>query len=229
MSRRIYPLLSGGIDSTVATLRRIQKPDFIEIKPIFIDYGQKARIQEWSSVRNVSQRLAQLLEGRTRFQDPVIIELATKPDSVNRAFAWSDSMLITGNSGRNPYLENRNMVLLSIAASYVESQIEESQEGIIVTGFRDEFPDTKREFVGLMNCLFSFLLKDRGKTVTIEAPVIEYGPDGKSRLLEDFKNFKEIIDLTWSCYDPKDGKPCRTCGACTDRKQAFEEAFRTKQ
>jgi len=228
MIRKMYPLLSGGIDSTVATLKRMQQPDFIELQPVFIDYGQKACEQEWNSVRNISGELPRLAENRPiHFENPRRIDLSSTPDRTERAFGWSKSQLIEGNIGNEPYLENRNMVLLSLASSYVESQIKESEEGIIVTGFRDEFSDTKKEFVNLLNDLLVFLLKGTKKSIIVEAPAVGYGPWGKKRMLEDFRHFKEIIDLTWSCYEPNEGKPCLHCDACRDRKQAFHEVFGT--
>jgi 7-cyano-7-deazaguanine synthase in queuosine biosynthesis len=36
---RLFSLLSGGIDSTLVTLERIKKRDFVGCQPIFIDYG----------------------------------------------------------------------------------------------------------------------------------------------------------------------------------------------
>jgi queuosine biosynthesis protein QueC len=225
MVRRIYSLLSGGIDSTIATLKRIQKSDYDELQPIFIDYGQKAREQEWNSVYNVSKKLALLVDIRAvNFRNPKRIDLLTH-EQTERVFGWSKSKIMKGSVGQDPYLENRNMVLLSLAASYVESQIKEHEEGIIVTGFRNEFPDTQKEFVGLMNNLFAFLLLEKKKIVSIETPIIDYGPRGKALLLKDFRKFKEIIDLTWSCYEPDNDKPCQRCEACTDRKQAFHEVF----
>jgi len=229
MIKKIYPLLSGGLDSTIATLKRMQKPDFVEMQPIFIDYGQKAREQEWNSVCNISQKLALLIDKTTtKFRNPRRIDVSSMARQTERVFAWSKSKLIEGNKGQDPYVENRNMVLLSLASSYVESQIGEFEEGIIVTGFRNEFPDTKTEFVSLLNDLFAFLLQEKGKIITIRAPVIDYGPRGKKQLLEDFRDFKEIIDLTWSCYEPDMGRPCQNCCACTDRKQAYYEVFGTR-
>ena len=71
MTKRVCSLLSGGIDSTIATLKRIQLSDFVELQPIFFDYRQKAREQEWASVCNVSQQLARLLDEKvTRFRNP---------------------------------------------------------------------------------------------------------------------------------------------------------------
>jgi 7-cyano-7-deazaguanine synthase len=225
MINKIYPLLSGGIDSTIAAIKKIKSLESSEIQPIFIDYGQKAHEQEWNSVLEVSRKLAKLVnERKTVFKKPkrIVLSCTTSQD---RIFQWSRSRLIIGNVGKDPYVENRNMILISAAASYAESQIEESQQGIIITGFRDEYSDTRREFVSSLNSIFKILLAEKRKTIRIEAPIIDYGPTGKGRLLFDFQKYKEIIDLTWSCYEPEDGKPCKKCQACTGRKDALIEAF----
>jgi 7-cyano-7-deazaguanine synthase len=228
MIEKLYPLLSGGIDSTIATLKRIQKRDFRELQSIFIDYGQKARQEEWGSVLAVSQKLVELIDGRdVVFRNPkrIILSCTTGQD---RIFQWSRSRLIIGNSGKDPYVENRNMILISTAASYVESQIGKSEHGIIITGFRNEYSDTRREFIAALNRLFKVLLDGKKKIVSVEAPIIDYGPRGKGKLLSDFKKYSDIISLTWSCYEPVAGKPCKKCQACTDRKDAFTEAFDTR-
>jgi len=228
MIRKLYPLLSGGIDSTIATLKRVQNRDFMELQPIFIDYGQKAREQEWDSVLAISRKLVGLIDGRDiLFRNPKRIVLSCTTDQ-DRIFQWSRSRLIIGNSGEDPYVENRNMILVSTAASYVETQIGESEYGIITTGFRDEYSDTRREFVASLNCLFKILLDEKKKIIRVEAPIIDYGPRGKGKLLADFQKYNEIIDLTWSCYEPDNGKPCEKCQACTNRKDAFTEAFGTQ-
>jgi len=221
MNKNIYPLLSGGIDSTIAILKRISTRDFGKLQPIFINYGQKACEQEWNSTCSVSEKIAKLLEDdKIIFLSPKRIDLSF-PHWSTKVFHWSRSKLITGNLAESPYVENRNLILLSIAASFVESQIEESDEGIIVTGFRDEYPDTKREFVAFMNCLLAFLLHESKKSIKIEAPIIDYGPDGKRKMIKDFQRYNDIIRLTWSCYNPVDGNPCLKCEACVDRKQAL--------
>jgi 7-cyano-7-deazaguanine synthase len=227
MTRKIYPLLSGGMDSTIATLKRIQQSDFVEVQPIFINYGQKAIEQEWNSVRKVSQKIAVLVDNSVAdFRTPKRIDLSSTTDKTERIFAWSKSHLLIGNEGKNPYVENRNMVLLSIASSYVESQIRKSEDGIIVTGFRDEWPDTTGKFVSLLNALFAFLLQKEKKTITIQAPLIDYNLRDKAQMLEAFKNFRDIIDLTWSCYEPHGDEPCHKCRACTTRDEAFDQVFK---
>ena len=52
MAKMIFPLFSGGVDSTIAILERIKELDFAKMQPIFINYGQKAWKQEWMAVTN---------------------------------------------------------------------------------------------------------------------------------------------------------------------------------
>lgn len=218
----MYPLLSGGIDSTIATIKRILEGDFAEVQPIFVNYGQKACEQEWKAARTVTNKMSELLGmRRTLFHTPKRIDLYCHSEGKLSIFQWSRSKIITGNSASSPYAENRNLILLSVAASFVESQIGNSDEGTIVTGFRDEYPDTQREFVALLNCLLSFLLSKTKKTIRVEAPVIGYGPDGKARMIKDFEKYLDIIKSTWSCYIPRNGKQCHRCEACRDRKESL--------
>lgn len=224
MNKKIYPLMSGGIDSTIATLKRMSQRDFDEMQPIFIDYGQKACEQEWNAVCEVSKKLAKIAkEIGITFHHPKRIDLSCSSENRGRIFQWSRSKLITGSPDGDPYVENRNMILLSVATSFVESQIRSSEKGIIITGFRDEYPDTKGEFVVLFNCLLTFLFSEHGKSIEIATPIIDYGPFGKKEMVKDFQRYEDIIELTWSCYnpDPETGKPCQICEACRDRKQAL--------
>ncbi len=196
--------------------------DFVKVHPVFINYGQRAAKHEWNAVREVSHEIAKLMEeSHVKFFDPLQISLTSSIKGGLKVFQWSKSKLITGKRDADNYLENRNMILLSVIVSFAESQITKSEEAIVITGFRDEFGDTKREFVQLMNCLLSFLLIDKEKTISIQAPIINYGLDGKKKMVEDFREYKEIIKKTWSCYTPLDNEPCNICKGCTGRKQSF--------
>lgn len=223
MNKKLFPLMSGGVDSTIAILKRISQRDFYEVQPVFINYGQRACEQEWNAVRKVSFKIAELIrESDVKFLDPVRIDLSSGVEGGLKIFQWSESKLITGNRDATNYVENRNMVLLSVITSFAESRIRKFEEAIVITGFRDEFADTKREFVQLVNCVLSFLLRDEEKLIRIEAPIIDYGPAGKKKMVEDYRKYKEIIKLTWSCYTPLEDQPCHICRACRGRKQAFK-------
>lgn len=42
----------------------------------------------------------------------------------------------------------------------------------------------------------------------------------KTRVVEEAKRRGVVLDNTWSCYSPVDGKPCGVCLACETRIQA---------
>lgn len=223
MKKVLFPLLSGGIDSTLATLKVIQtesKRGISRIIPIFIDYGQKSNRHEWTAVLQTSQRLRK--EASTKkieFCPPVRIKLATRSQNGLAIFKWSQSMLIKGSKSDEPEVENRNMVLIAIAASYAKSLMTPNERALIVTGFRNEFYDTRMEFVNQMNKVFKSL-KMHIKIVT---PVIKYEGDvGKRNLVElyESKGYGGLINMTWSCYTPVNCHPCKKCPACQKRGKA---------
>jgi len=225
MKSVLFSLLSGGIDSTLATLMAIQAGNTTNtsrVIPVFIDYGQKSRKQEWYAVSRVSERLRREASSKgIRFVSPIRIVLVAHPKDGLRLFEWSKSMLLKGNKSGDPEVENRNMVLLSVVASYAKSCIKSNENGVIVTGFRDEFYDTRREFVKQMNKLF-VSLKVR---IAVSAPVIKYKGDvGKKKLVDKYRRdgYKDLIDMTWSCYAPNKNRPCGECPACTKRNKATD-------
>ncbi len=44
----------------------------------------------------------------------------------------------------------------------------------------------------------------------------------KGGVVEHARRLSVPVDLTWSCYSPRDGKPCRECLACTTRQEALQ-------
>lgn len=208
-------LLSGGLDSTIAALRTIERKDCVRVIPVFINYGQKSLEQEWKSVMRVTENMKRLYGNRKmEIESPVKIDLNSKREF--GIFNWSKSKLMTGNRKASDYVENRNMILISTVASYAESVKGDSEEAVIVTGFRNEWEDTSPEFVDAINNVFKVL-----KTgVRVEAPIIQFRD--KNELLKAHKEYRPFFDLTWSCYTPINGQPCGNCSACTLRKEALE-------
>lgn len=225
MKKILFPLLSGGVDSTLATLLSIKAENsktVSRIAPVFVDYGQNSRKQEWRAVINVSKRLRVEAEIQAmRFDPPVKIGLAMPDTDALGIFKWSSSVLVSDNESGKDEIENRNMVLISVVASYAKALTPLGQEAVIITGFRNEFYDTNLKFVEGLNKVF----KTQNMHVKISVPVIDYkGVVGKKELIAKFSSmgYKDLIDLTWSCYKPKNGCPCGICSACKKRAKAFQ-------
>lgn len=225
MKKVLFLLLSGGVDSTLAALKAIQKENSSSVSrvvPVFIDYGQKSKKHEWDAVSRVSERIIEEANAKEiRFDSPVRIHLASRPRNGLKIFEWSDSMLIKGGKSDVAEIENRNMVLISIVASYAKSLTPPNERAVIITGFRNEFYDTSQEFVKQMNSVF----ESSKMRVTVDAPVIEYkGVVGKKKLVDEFESrgYGDLIEMTWSCYTPKNDGPCGECPACIGRNKATE-------
>ena len=215
MSKVYFLLLSGGMDSTIAGLKIIERNDCERIIPVFVNYGQKSVEHEWDSVKKVAKKMKVFASDKgITLEQPVRIDLKTKEGF--GTFDWSKSQLLTGNSKASAYVENRNMILISVVASYAESMIRGKEEAVIATGFRHEWEDTSPEFVNAINNVFKVL----NNRVRVEAPVIQF--KNKKKLVREHEKYKQFFDLTWSCYMPANGKPCGICDACTNRKEALK-------
>lgn len=228
MKKVLLPLLSGGVDSTLATLKAIQEENgnsVSRVVPVFIDYGQKSGKHEWEAVLRVSERLKMESTAKgIKCMPPIKIRLTSSKTAQGlKIFEWSQSMLIKGGKSEVSEVENRNMVLIAIIASYAKSMLTPNEKGIIVAGFRNEFYDTRIEFVKQINEVF----KSLKMPVAVNTPIIEYeGVVGKKKLVDRFKSrgYGDLIDMTWSCYVPRNKDPCEECPACRNREKALPHA-----
>ena len=94
------------------------------------------------------------------------------------------------------YVPNRNMILLSVAAAYAETQ-----------GIRDIFYGAQ-------------LALNRREPITVHAPFIHKKKVESVRLGVELGVY---FGYTWSCYRGGE-RACGTCPTCVERLKAFEEA-----
>jgi 7-cyano-7-deazaguanine synthase len=213
-------LLSGGLDSAYALLKKSKEEmnKGITIYPIFFDYGQSVAEFEWQSVLKIVEYL-QNLEISSKIGDPVKISLRSD------LFQWSISVafkgLVEGADNTTAEIENRNMVLFSVLASYLiacanHQKIVETKF-IVTSGFKDgEISDCKQTFFDefsklLVNYKKDFLfdfktLRNRKHQIFIS--------EIKSLLGWSEIELKRFRGLTISCYSPINGKACGNCYKC---------------
>lgn len=210
---RALVLLSGGVDSAVASLMAAQEHEHLHF--LSFDYRQANR-KELDSAR----RIAKLLEKKAP-HDVVALDLTPVARS-NR------SRLLSGRSRQDhPYLSyvpGRNLIFLSYAAAVAEV----NDVGAIYIGsnLQDSmgpdgqgYPDSSAGFVRAAETALNEGLK-YADPIRVVAPllgmnrfdVIRYG---HARGF-DFR-------LTWSCYGD-DVEACGSCGACRARILNFHWA-----
>ena len=209
-------LLSGGLDSAVA-LYLAKSKGFNEVHAISFDYGQRHEtelnhakaIAEKAGV--AAHKIVTLNLGDFGGSSLTDKNIEVEDGDVNRT-----DIPVT-------YVPARNMVFLSIAASYAESI--EAQDIFIGVSQVDYsgYVDCRQEFIDAMEAAINkgtVMGAESGKPIKINAPFVN-----KTKAEEIQLGMELGVDfgLTWSCYRGGE-KPCGTCDSCLLRAKAFAEA-----
>ena len=217
MSGAAVVLLSGGMDSTVLLWKTAEEAGAGELHAISFDYGQRHGREldcaRWQAAKagvgthriiDVSFLAELVKEGTT---------LVRGGGDVPDLASLSDAELAQPPT----YVPNRNMMLLSIAAAYAESQ------GVarVLYGAQahDEYGywDCTEEFLTRLNAALAL---NRKTPVVIEAPFMR---EKKSELVRLGVGLGVDFAHTWSCYRGRE-RACGTCPTCVERLKAFREA-----
>lgn len=209
-------VLSGGLDSTVATDFYKDKYD---ICALTFDYGQKSLDMEIKSSIAICKKL--------NFKH-TILPLKWLGNLGNSALTNNEAIPSLNieelndetkceNSADKVWVPGRNIVFTAIATSFAESIDAE----IIIVGWDKEeannFPDNSKEFLNSFNQTIAIGTK---KDIEIKAPAIDLN---KKEIVELGNKLKTPMELSYSCYDGKD-KHCGVCESCLRRKRAFIQA-----
>jgi len=216
-------LLSGGLDSSYSLLkiaRKIKKgTESYIVHPIFFDYGHYSADTEWERSKKIVNYIRDFLKDESIIADPIKISL--KSDDL---FEWCRSDSFLGNEGyeKEAEIENRNMVLFSVLASYLiacaKHQDAKSTDFVITSGFQEnELSDCNTAFFTKFSELlrmykeghtFRFdILRNMGRQVIINKT--------KRLLRGNERELKKFLQLTISCYSPtKEGQHCGICSKC---------------
>ena len=209
-------VLSGGLDSTVATAYYSDK---YEIHAITFNYGQRSAKMEIKSAKAVC--------GKLGIEHSVIdlpwlkklgkSALTSDEDVPELKIDELDSKEICDETARKVWVPGRNVVFTAIATSFAEA---ENAEKIIVGWDLEEaatFPDNSKEFLDAFN---NVLKIGTLEGVKIEAPVINMS---KTEIVALGIKIDAPMDLSYSCYMGEE-EPCGTCESCMRRIRAFKDA-----
>lgn len=201
-------LLSGGLDSTVILAQAIEAED--SCLALCFDYGQNHR-DEIDAARDVANFYGVPFEVITIDSSflagaPLISGDLPK----NRLDADRDGELLSP-----AYVPGRNTLFLSYALSLAESR---NCRRIYFGGNAADhaFPDCSSAYIAAMQQLYAAALPHH--PLELVAPLALLN---KNEIVREARRLNVPIDLTLSCYDPKDGKPCGECDACAIRADAL--------
>jgi len=206
-------LLSGGLDSMVcAGLAREQG---FALLALTFDYNQRHRI-ELESASAIAQKI-----GVARH---VVLPLDLRQFGGSALTAEID-VPKQGVGGDIPvtYVPARNLVFLSLALAWAEAA--GSSDIFIGVNALDYsgYPDCRPEFIDGFQSLARVATKvgTEGGNVRIHAPLQHLSKADIAR-----EAFRLGLDpaMSWSCYDPQDGKPCGLCDSCRLREAGLAAA-----
>ena len=217
---KVLVVLSGGLDSSVATMMLVDQYGKDNVKAVTFDYNQKQRIEifkarelcnalgvehtvlDLSILGEIARPLSANIEG-TDIDMPNIKEVLCDPQPVT-------------------YVPFRNMILLSLALSQAEVQ----KCNKVYTGLQvhDEYGywDTTQKFVDSMNAVAS---QNRHNTIEIVAPFSQMSKADEIKIAIDLGQF-DLLKHTMTCYEPLASVSCGKCPSCAERIMNFMKVGR---
>jgi len=213
--KKAISVLSGGLDSTVATT--VFKDYYMHA--LTFNYGQRSAEMEIKSARAVCKEIGAF---HTVIDLPWLAELGssalTSDEEVPEPGADElDDMDISTETARRVWVPGRNIVFTAIANSFAESE----GASVIIVGWDLEeaatFPDNSKEFLKAFNCVLEVGSLDQ---IKIEAPLINMN---KTEIVKLGNDIKAPLTESYSCYKGFEDH-CGVCESCMRRKRAFKEA-----
>lgn len=202
MSKPVVVLNSGGFDSTVL-LNCVAHctADRGKVYSLFFDYGQRSLRWERKCAQKMCCKLG-------------VNHLEVKLPQ----FWWTNSKFYKpGYDGaKTQYLEMRNLVFLSYAASIAESRGADTIYMALLYLYWD-YPDCSKTFVRRMNEVLSPI------SVRVKAPFITYD---KAELAKYALRYNISREDFHSCDNPdSEGHPCGTCLDCIDINNIYGRKY----
>lgn len=216
MTKKAIAVLSGGLDSTVATSVYAEE---YEIYAITFNYGQKSAEREIKAAREISEKMGFKhnvidLEWLNEISDS---SLTSDKDVPHLEDYELDNLEVCMKTASNVWVPARNTVFTAIAQAFAES----IGASIIIVGWDKEeavtFPDNSKEFLNNFNKLIE---TGSPNDIEVKAPAIELN---KKEIVELGDKINAPMDLSYSCYTGGENH-CGCCESCMRRKRAFKEA-----
>jgi len=204
-------LYSGGLDSTVLLLSRLAQDD--DVAALSVWYGQRHGIRELAAAAKLCTRY-----GVHRFE----VNLDTVGRLLGGSALTDDRVDVPeghyeDESMKTTIVPNRNMMMLSVAASIAMAGGFDRVVYGPHAGDRAIYPDCRQEFIVQLNQALA--LADE-RQVHVVAPFVEMS---KADIVRRGVTLGVPFAETWSCYKGGDVH-CGACGTCVERREAFELA-----
>ena len=217
---KVLVVLSGGLDSSVATMMCVDKYGKDNVQAVTFNYNQKQVLE----IDRASD-LCTALEIEHTILDLSVLGTIAQPMSANISgtnVEMPNIKEVLGDPQPVTYVPFRNMILLSIAMSHAEVQ----GCNKVITGLQvhDEYGywDTTQKFVDTMNVVAS---QNRTHSVEIEAPFSHMSKAEEIEVAIELGQF-DLLRHTLTCYNPQGILSCGKCPSCAERIMNFMKVGR---
>jgi 7-cyano-7-deazaguanine synthase len=212
MSKKAVCILSGGMDSTLASY--IAKNDGYELITVHFNYGQRTEHKELECFRNISIELD--VREKYEINIPFFTQIG--------ASALTDTSIDVPTGGIEAgvpitYVPFRNGIFLSIATAIAEKHGAEALFIGVVQEDSSGYPDCTDTFIGKMESAMNQGTKEETK-LNIITPLVHMT---KEQIVKKSLELNIPLHYTWSCYKNED-KACGVCDSCRLRLKGFKDA-----
>ena len=215
---RLVTLLSGGLDSVVATTMAGREHEIV--LALTFDYGQHAAPREIA----YAQQIAEILD-----IEHTVIALPWLEQITYSALVADEGQIPTADpqslddpqaaaaTAEAVWVPNRNGIFLNIAAGYCEAR----DCAGIVCGFNAEeaasFPDNSREFMQAAQECFTYSTRYGLRVIS---PTVELN---KPQIIKLGYEIGAPLHLIWSCYRGAQTH-CWSCPSCVRLRRALKSS-----
>ncbi|MBF0491248.1 MAG: 7-cyano-7-deazaguanine synthase QueC [Deltaproteobacteria bacterium] len=211
-------ILSGGLDSSVATLLALQQCDIA--LALTFNYGQRAFLSEKKASALLCRhyKIPHQIVDLTWLASISQSALNQKEKSLELlSFENLDHLQKAQDSAKAVWVPNRNGLFINAAACFAEAM----DAKYLITGFNLEeaatFPDNSMAFVEGINVSLSFSTL---KQIQVRAPLAHLT---KKEIVQKAIELELSLDSVWSCYESGE-KMCGICESCLRSKRAYLES-----
>jgi len=215
---RLVTLLSGGLDSVVATTAAGREHEIV--LALTFDYGQHAGPQEIAAAQQISEALdiEHAMVALPWLEQITHSALVAEAEQMPAADPESlDDPQAAAVAAQAVWVPNRNGIFLNIAAGYCEAL----DCAGIVCGFNAEeaasFPDNSREFMQAAQECFAYSTRSGLQVIS---PTVELT---KSQIVKLGYEIGAPLHLIWSCYRGAQTH-CWRCPSCVRLRRALESS-----
>ena len=209
-------ILSGGMDSTIAMRLAVEKYGKENVSALTFFYGQKQQREI-----DMARMSTNLLGVKHKVIDASFLGDISKGFSANVDTDMEMPTIkdVLGDPRPKTYVPNRNMILMSIASAFAETQNVDT----IICGLQvhDEYGyhDTTQRWVDKVNDLLS---ENRIIKIKLHAPFSQLSKYDELQILKELETNLMLTAFTLTCYNPnQQHESCGVCPSCSERIANF--------